>query len=165
LAKYGDKTELHVVYNPDDFRQAYVYEAADLPLVTLTHEHVRPETPAWTYAEAKERFDSGMANWTVPDETLQFERDMDEAVTGNAKASKRKTRGKREENRKTVRRAKENSAVQKAIDRPLSGAAPFGPAPSTNPTLPVEDFQPDVVSYDDAPSMNIVNRKTGEPLL
>jgi putative transposase len=161
LAKYGDKTELHVVYNPDDFRQAYVYEEADLPLVALTHEHVRPETPAWTFAEAKERFDSGMANWTVPDETLQFERDMDAAVTGNAKARKPRTRGKREENRDTVGRAKNSSAVQRAIDRPLSAEAPFGPAPSTNPSLPAEDFQTGVISYDDVPSMDVVHKTTG----
>lgn len=165
LAKYGDRAELHVVYNPDDFRQVYVYEGNDLPLVPLTHEHVRPDTPAWTFAEAKARFESGMADWTVPDEKLQFEREMDEAVTGHAKAGKPKARGKREENRETVRRAKDNSAVQRAIDRPLSVAAPFGPPPSSNPSLPAEDFQSGVISYDDAPSMNIVNRNTGEKLL
>ncbi|WP_341313747.1 transposase family protein [Paraburkholderia sp. IMGN_8] len=165
LDKYGDRKELHVLYNPDDFRQAYVYEGADLPLVALTHEHVRRDTPAWTFAEAKKRFDSGMANWTVPDEKLQFERDMDEAVTGNAKARKPKTRGKREENKETVRRAKNSLAVQRAANQPLSAAAPFGPAPSTNPSLPAEDLKADAISYGDAPLMNIVNRNTGEKLL
>jgi putative transposase len=72
LAKYGDHAQLHVLYNPDDFRQAYVYEDDDLPLVTLTHEHVRPQTPAWTFAEAKDRFDSGMGDWMVPDDKVQF---------------------------------------------------------------------------------------------
>ncbi|MBB2998285.1 putative transposase [Paraburkholderia tropica] len=165
LAKYGDRAELHVVYNPDDFRQAYVYEGSDLPLVTLTHEHVRPDTPAWTFAEAKNRIDTGMDNWTVPDAKVQFERDMDDAVTGSGKPSKRKTRGKREENKETVRRSKDNSAVQRAIDRPLSAAAPFGPAHSTNPSLPMEDLNADAISYGDAPLMNIVNRNTGEKLL
>ncbi|MCX4177532.1 MULTISPECIES: integrase catalytic domain-containing protein [Paraburkholderia] len=165
LAKYGDHADLRVVYNPDDFRQVYVYEGDDLPLVTLTHHHVRPDTPAWTFAEAKKKFDSGMANWTVPEEKVQFERDMDEAVTGSGKARKRKTRGKREENKETVRRAKDNSAVQRSIDRPLSATAPFGPAPSTNLSLPAEDLQAGVVSYDDAPLMDIVNRNTGEKLL
>jgi putative transposase len=165
LAKYGDHARLHIVYNPDDFRQAYVYEGDDLPLVTLTHEHVRPDTPAWTFAEAKARFDTGMENWTAPGEKVQFEWDMDKAVTGNGKASKRKTRGKREENKETVRRAKDSSAVQRAIDRPLSAAAPFGPAPSINPSLSAAALQPEDISYDDAPLMNIVNRTTGEKLL
>lgn len=165
LAKYGDKTELHVLHNPDDFRQVYVYEDDDLPLVTLTHEHVRPGTPAWTFTEAKARFDTGMDDWTVPDAKVQFLRDLDEAVTANGKTRKAKPRGKREENKETVRRAKDHSAVQRTIDRPLSSAAPFGPAPSANPFLTTEDLQPAVVSYDDAPLMPIVNRTTGEKLL
>lgn len=165
LAKYGDGANLHVVYNPDDFRQVYVYEGSDLPLVTLTHEHVRQDSPAWTFAEAKARFDSGMADGTVPDEKLQFQQDMDEAATGSAKTSKRKTRGKREENKETVRRAKDHSAVQRAVDRPLSAAAPFGPAPSTNPSLSTEGLQSEDISYDNAPLMNIVNRTTGDKLL
>ncbi|KXU89812.1 integrase [Paraburkholderia monticola] len=165
LSKYGDRAELHVVYNPDDFRQAYVYEGSDLPLVTLTHEHVRPDTPAWTFAEAKARFDTGMDNWTAPDAKVQFEHDMDKAVTGNGKASKRKTRSKREENKETVQRSKDNSAIQRAIDRPLSAAAPFGPVPWINPSLTAEDHLPHDISYDAAPLMNIVNRNTGEKLL
>jgi putative transposase len=160
LAKYGDKAELHVVYNPDDFRQAYVYEGADLPLVTLTHEHAREDTPAWTFSEAKARFDAGMDDWAV-----QFERDMDEAVTGTGKTSKRKTRGKREENKATVGRAKDNLAVQRAIERPLSAATPFGPPSSTNISLPAKHVQPDVVSSDNVPHIDIVDRITGEKLL
>lgn len=165
LAKYGDHAQLHVVYNSDDFCQAYVYEDDALPLVTLTHEHVRPETPAWTFAEAKARFDSGMDDWTVPDAKVQFLRDLDDAVTATERTRKTKTRGKREENKETVRRAKDHSAVQRTIDRPLSSAAPYGPAPSTNPSLPTEDLQPAAVSYDDVPVMTIVNRTTGEKLL
>jgi putative transposase len=165
LAKYGDHAQLHVVYNPDDFRQAYVYETDDLPLVTLTHEHVRQETPAWSFAEAKARFDSGMHDWTVPDAKAQFLRDLDDAVTGSGKTRNTKPRGKREENKETVRRAKDHSAVQRTIDRPLSSAAPFGPAPLTNTSLSTVDLQPAAVSYDDAPLMTIVNRNTGEKLL
>lgn len=165
LAKYGDKAELHVLYNPDDFRQVYVYENDDLPLVTLTHEHARLETPAWTFAEAKARFDSGMEGWTVSDAKTQFEQDLDDAVTGTGAARRVKPRGKREQNKETVRRAKDHSAMQRTIDRPLSTAAPFGPAPSTNPSLPTEDLQVLAISYDDAPLMTIVNRTTGEKLL
>lgn len=164
LAKYGDHAQLHVVYNPDDFRQAYVYEDNSLPLVTLTHEHVRPQTPAWTFAEAKARFDSGMDDWAVPDDKVQFQDDLDAAVIGYGKPRKGKPRGKRAENQETVRRAKDHSAIQRSIDRPLSSAGPFGPTPSTNPSLPKEDLQP-AVSYDDVPLMAIVNRTTGEKLL
>ena len=167
LAKYGDHAQLHVVYDPDDFRQVYVYEGDDLPLVTLTHEHVRPETPAWTFTEAKTRFDSGMDDWTVPDDQAKFMRDLDDRVTRNETPRKTKSRSKQEENKETTRLAKEQSAIERAMNRPLSSAVPFGPTPSTNPSLPNEDLQHAVVSYDDddAPLMNIVNRTTGEKLL
>jgi putative transposase len=165
LAKYGDHAQLHVVYNPDDFRRVYVYEGDDFPLVTLTHEHVRPETPAWTFTEAKARFDAGMDEYTVHDAKAQFLRDIDAAVIGNGKTQKTKPRGKREENKETVRRAKDHAAVQRTIDRSLSLTTPFGSAPSTNPSLPTDDFPPAAISYDDAPVMTIVNRTTGEKLL
>ncbi|WP_288393368.1 transposase family protein [uncultured Herbaspirillum sp.] len=165
LEKYGDHAPLHVYYNPDDFRQAYVFEDDSLPLVTLTHEHVRPDTPAWTFAEAKARFDAGMTDWTVPSEKMNFLRDLDDAVTRSSNAGKSKSRSKREENKETVRRAKVHAASERAIERPLSSDAPFGPAPSTNTSLSAEDPQLTVVSYDEAPSMTIVNRKTGEKLL
>jgi putative transposase len=118
LAKYGDGAKLHIIYNPDDFRHVYVDEGDGLPLVTLTHEHVREDTPAWTFAEAKARLASGMANWTVPEERRQFELDMDKAATENGQASRPRTRGKREENKETVRRAKHNSAVSDSFCPP-----------------------------------------------
>lgn len=165
LAKYGDHAELHLVYNPDDFRQVYVYEGDDLPLVTLTHEHVREETPAWTFKEIKARFDLAKEEEPASDAKEQFLLDLDNAVIGNGKTPKNKPRGKREENKETVRRAKDQLAIQRSIDRPLSSAAPFGIASVTNPSSPSEHFQATTVSYDDAPVMTIVNRTTGEKLL
>jgi putative transposase len=167
LGKFGDHAQLHVVYNPDDFRQAYVYESDELPLVTLTHEHVRADSPAWTFAEAKTRLDAGMADWAHPNDKVQFLQDMDDAVTAKSGKSTRKAkvRGKREENQETVRRAKDSSAVARTFERPLSSAAPFGPAPSSNPSLSPEKLQPADINYDDAPLMTIVNRTTGEKLL
>jgi len=165
LAKYGDHAQLQVVYDPDDFRQAYVYEGDDLPLVPLTHEHVRPETPAWTFGEAKARYESGMEDWETPDDKTQFMRDLDDRVTANGKPRKTKSRSKREEDKDTVRRAKDHSALQRAIDSPLSPVVPFGATPSLNPFLLTEDLQAAVVYDDDEPPLNIVNRTTGEKLL
>jgi putative transposase len=165
LAKYGDGAMLHVVFNPDDFREVYIDEEGDRPLIPLKHEYVREDTPAWTFAEAKARFESGMVNWTVPDEKLQFERNFDEAVTKNTKARRSKTRSKREENKETVRRAKNSLATARASGRPLSAEPPPAPSPAVNSSSSEEGLQRAVFSYEDAPSMNIVNRKTGEKLL
>ncbi|KWH08231.1 integrase [Burkholderia territorii] len=163
LGKYGDRAELRVVYNPDDFREVYVHESDELPLVTLTHEHVRPDTPAWTFKEAKERFKTSKDGESIPQEKAQFQDDLDAEATKNKPA--RKTRSKRAESQETTRRTKVQAAAQRAVDNPLSSGTPFGPAPSTNPSLPMEDIYADAISYDDAPLMNIVNRNTGERLL
>lgn len=165
LAKYGDGTKLHVLFNPDDFRQVYVYESDDLPLVKLTHEHVRPETPAWSFTEAKMKFEEGMNEWSVPDEKSHFFDDLDVAVTGNKKTRVSKRLSKREENQETVRIAKEYSAIKRTIDNPLSLGAPFGSSPSDNPASTVEELQQAAITYEEAPLMTIVNKKTGEKLL
>lgn len=167
LGKYGDHAKLHVVYNPDDFRQVYVYESDDLPLVTLTHEHVRADSPAWTFTEAKARLDAGMADWAHPIDKVQFLHDLDDAATAKSRKPKRKgkTGGKREEDQETVRHAKEFSAEARAFTRPLTSAAPFGPAPANHSSRPPKEPQTTDVNYDAAPEMAIVNRTTGEKLL
>ncbi|MGB6100915.1 MAG: transposase [Comamonas sp.] len=167
LGKYGDHAQLRVVYNPDDFRQAYVYESDDLPLVTLVHEHVRADSPAWTFAEAKARLDAGMADWAHPIDKVRFLRDLDDAVTAKPGKSRRKgkARGKREENQETVRRAKDFSAVARTLEHPLATAAAFGSAPSSHTPLSPQEPEATDINYDDAPEMAIVNRTTGEKLL
>lgn len=167
LQKYGDRAQLHVVYNPDDFRQVHVYEADGLPLVTLTHEHATGDSPAWTFAEAKERLDASIANQACPQAKEQFLHDLDDAVTAKPGKSRRKAkaRGKREEDQQTVRRAKDYLAVARTLERPLASAAPFGPAPSSHPPAPLQQAPSTAISYDDAPPMAIVNRTTGERLL
>ena len=167
LGKYGDHAQLHVVYNPDDFRQTYVLESDDLPLVTLTHEHVRADSPAWTFAEAKARLEEGMKDWAHPTEKVQFLQDMDDAATAKSRklTRKPKARGKREEDQETVHLAKGFSAVVRALERPLSSAAPFGPAPVRSPSLPTQEHLSTDINYDGAPQMAIVNRNTGEKLL
>ena len=128
---------------------------------------MRADSPAWTFAEAKARLEAGMEDWAHPIAKVQFLQDMDDAVTAKSRKSTRKakTRGKREENQETVRRAKDYSAVARTFERPLSSAAPFGPAPSSNPSLSPQEHLPAVINYDDAPLMTIVNRTTGEKLL
>lgn len=165
LSKYGDHAPLHVLYNPDDFRQAYIYEDDALPLVPLTHEHVRPDSPAWTFAEAKERFKAGMGDWVAPDEKAKFLKDLDEAATAKGKSRKGKSSSKREENRETAQRAKHHAAVQRSVEQPLSSAAPFSPSSKEAPPWNTEGGISDAPCYDNVPSMTIVNRKTGEELL
>lgn len=167
LGKYGDHAQLHVVYNPDDFRHAYVYESDDLPLVTLTHEHVRADSPAWTFAEAKARLDAGLSDWAAPDAKKQFLHDLDAAVTSTPSKAKRKakTRGKREENHETERRAKDFLAVTRSLEQPLSPAVNQASASGNNSSVSQKALQVADINYDEAPELSIVNRINGEKLL
>jgi putative transposase len=165
LSKYGDCTPLHILYNPDDFRQVYVHEDDALPLVALTHEHVRPDTPAWTFTEAKERLKAGMEDWVPPEEKVKFLDDLDEASTGKRKGRKAKSRSKREESKETTQRAKNHAAARRSTERPLMSPAPFGPASTKAASSDSECGIPDDSWYDNVPPMTIVNRNTGEQLL
>lgn len=165
ISQYGDHSLLHVLYNPDDFRQAYVYEDDARPLVPLTHEHVRPNTPAWTFAEAKERLKAGMADWIAPDANIRFHDDLDKTATANDKSHKTKSRSKREQNKETTQRAKEHAAFQRSIEHPLVSSIPFESASETTPPWDTKDNASDETWYDAMPPMIIVNRKTGEKLL
>jgi len=165
LSRYGDRALLHVLYNPDDFRHAYVYEDDARPLIPLTHEHVRPDTPAWTFAEAKERFKAGMADWIAPDAKTKFHDDLDDAATTNNRPRKGKSRSKREENKETTQRAKDHAAVQRSIERPLLSSTQFRPAAEAVPPWASEGGISDDSWYDTVQPMAVVNRNTGEKLL
>lgn len=165
LSRYGDHARLHVLYNPDDFRQAYVFEDDARPLVPLTHEHVRPDTPAWTFAEAKERFKTGMDDWIAPDAKTRFLHDLDHAATANDSPRKGKSRSKREENKETTQLAKDHAAVQRSIEQPLTSAAQSISSSDTAPPWATEGNISDDYCYDNVPPMVIVNRNTGERLL
>ncbi len=169
LGKYGDGTKLHVLYHPDDFRCVYVHEADALPLVVLTHEHVRPGTPAWTFTEAKEKLTGGMKDWVSPEGQRQFLQDLDEAATARSSKGRRKspTRGKREADMQTVRRAKDFSAQTRALEpSPVPGAIrPQWGSPSLGMSQSGETHDTHDINYDDAPELPIVRRNTGENLL
>ena len=164
LSQYGDHALLHVLYNPDDFRQAYVYEDDARPLIPLTHEHVQPDTPAWTFSEAKERFKAGIADWITPYAKSKFLDDLDDAATTNHSPRKGKPRSKREENKETTQRAKEHAAVQRSIEQPLTSAAQFRSSSETAPPWTSESDISDDCCYDNVPAMVVVNRNTGEQL-
>lgn len=164
LSRYGDRALLHILYNPDDFRHAYVYEDDARPLVPLTHEHVRPDTPAWTFAEAKERFKAGMTDWIDPDAKTKFNDDLYDTATANNKPRKEKSRSKREESKETTQRAKEHAAIQRSIKRPLLSTT-LEHAAETAPAWSSEGSTLNDSWYDTVQPISIVNRNTGEQIL
>lgn len=119
IAKYGEEKPLRVLFNPDDFRYVYVYEGDDFPLVTLPNEHLRPETPAWSFSEAKERFKNQKSSVKRAPQADKFDRDLHDKVVGDSLAPKRKKPSRYERNRETARREKEARAIARASEPPV----------------------------------------------
>lgn len=108
-----------MLFNPDDFRYVYVYEGDDVPLVTLPNEHLRPETPAWSFSEAKERFKNQKSSFKRAPQAEKFDQDLHDKVVGDSLAPKRRKPSRYERNRETARREKEARAITRASTHPM----------------------------------------------
>lgn len=125
IARHGEQQPLRVLFNPDDFRYVYLYEGDDLPLVMLAHEHLRPETPAWSVREAKEHLKRLESELKTTPEVERFEWDLHTQSVADSLGGKRKKRSKREQNRDTALLAKAERAVQRASAQPTPQPPPL----------------------------------------
>ncbi|KAI3594352.1 hypothetical protein D9X30_0584 [Cupriavidus sp. U2] len=161
INKYGEQRQLRVLFNPDDFRHVHVYEGDDFPLVTLPHEHLRPETPAWSFAEAKERLKSQKASAKPAPQAEKFDRDLHEQVVADSLAPKRRKQSKHERNRETARREKEQQAVVRASRNP----SPRAPSQTCRPNKASEEApivaQSNSSIFDDAGLLPVLDRANG----
>ncbi|MDR5794520.1 integrase [Caballeronia sp. LZ008] len=165
LEKYGEHQFLHVLFNPDDFRHIYIYEGDDFPVVTLPFEHLRPETPAWSFADAKEKLKKRKASFTPAPQAEKFDADMREQVVADSHSTRRKKPGKHERNRETTRREKEAKAVERAARHPV----PQPPAPASKPRsaldLPSSAAQATGSMFDDVSPLPLLDRNSGDLLI
>ncbi|CAG2159420.1 Mu transposase C-terminal domain-containing protein [Cupriavidus numazuensis] len=165
IKKYGEQRQLRVLFNPDDFRHVYVYEGDDFPLVTLPHEHLRPETPAWSFSEAKERFKNQKSTIKRAPQAEKFDQDMHEQVVADSLAPKRKKPSKHERNRETARRERETRAVTRASRQP----GPLPPPPACRSKKVSEEAsaaaQPVGSIFGDAALLPVLDRANGDELI
>jgi putative transposase len=131
IGKYGEHQPVHVLFNPDDYRHIYVYEGDEFPLITLAHEHLRPETPAWSFSDVKARFASTMTDFVRAPEAEQFAADLHARVVADSLApkTKPKRRSAHDINRETRARDKEARAVERASKHPRPVPPPKAMSP------------------------------------
>lgn len=163
LEKYGEQKFLRVLFNPDDFRHVYIYEGDDLPVVTLSFEHLRPETPAWSFTEAKERFKKHKASFKQAPQAEKFDQDMRDKVVADSHASRGKKSSKRERNRETARRAKEAQAIERASRQPVPHPPPAGKPLATKDMVPAA-LPPMAAMLDDVSPLPLLDRSSGDLL-
>lgn len=165
IAKYGEHRSVHVLYNPDDFRHIYVFEGDDFPLITLEYEHLRPETGAWTFDEAKERFGLVKSEFAQAPEAKQFDDDFHARVVDDSFAQKKppKRRSKHARNRETRARDREARAVELASKNPIPVAPPSGTKTKSKGAVAAQSL-PALVGLGDAPLLPVLNRNNGANL-
>ncbi|WP_432240339.1 Mu transposase C-terminal domain-containing protein [Herbaspirillum robiniae] len=160
IQKYGEQRSLRILFDPDDFRQIYVYEGDEFPLVTLTFEHLRPETPAWSFKEAKDRHRQKKASHAKAPESARFELELDDRATGDASYRKGKGASKRERNRITKERTRAVDALMRA------SKSPNPPVPKSRSkvidSLGVEP--PKNLQFEETEILDILSRHSGEKL-
>lgn len=146
---YG--TRLTIYSDPRDYRLIYVDDGNQL--VPLVEEFVRPDTPAYTLAQEKERR-SALKKQSQRTEATQFQRDIwEKALESNASKPRRKST---ERNRATAEKHKQSQAVQRAIDKPLT------PEIQVDPITKITDFPTD---FFDLPTLDVLDRSTGDSKL
>ncbi|WP_083247005.1 Mu transposase C-terminal domain-containing protein [Herbaspirillum seropedicae] len=160
IQKYGEQRSLRILFDPDDFRQIYVYEGDDYPLVTLIFEHLRPETPAWSFKEAKERHRQKKVGHAQALEYASFEQELDERATGDASSCKRKSVSKRERNRSTTKRTRAVDALKRASKSPNPPVSKSRSKVIDSPGVE----QPNNLQLEETGILDILSRHSGEKL-
>jgi putative transposase len=152
LDRYGE-VPLDVYVNPDDYRQIYVDDGPDRPLVALTEEFVNTTSPAYSFTRVKELLkEAKPANIESPEKTA-FRRDVHaRSIESTGKPTSKKP-GKAERNRATSNRAKDSAAIRRAADNPLPPRSDMSSATHTGP---------EQASFDDVPPLAVLNRIDGE---
>lgn len=166
IGKYGEERMLHVLFNPDDFRHVYIYEGDDLPLVALPFEHLKPETPAWSFKDAKERLKKHKSGFKPAPQAEKFDKDMHETVVADSLAPKRKKLGKYERNRETASRQKEAKAIERATRQPRPMPPPTSTMGRSNATseAPLAAVPPISSMLDDVSPLPLLDRNSGDLL-
>lgn len=164
IGRYGEEQMLHVLFNPDDFRHVYIYENDDLPLVTLPFEHLEPETPAWSFKDAKERLKTHKSGHKPTPQAEKFDQDMNEAVVADSLAPKRKKPGKYERNRETARREKEAKAKARAAREPRPVPPRTKATPNRESEASPAAMPPTSPMLDDVSPFPLLDRNSGDAL-
>lgn len=158
IAKYGEAS-VKVLVDPDDFRQVFVYDGEELPLVPLTEVWVDETTPGYTVREVKEMRRQQRENAQAGEVPARFRMDLYEhSLRSKAKESnKKKSRPAR--NREVTGVAKKLAALERAHTQPLMSVQRTSMGADSLAAVEM-DF-----SFDETGSLPVLNRLDGEKIV
>ena len=154
VAKYGE-APVKVLVDPDDFRQVFVYDGEELPLVPLTEVGVDETTPGYTVRKIKEMRRLQRESAQASEAPARFRSDLYErSMSGKANKQSRPAR-----NCEIASAAKKSAALEKAHAKPLMAVKRV---PARADHLAPED--PDF-AFDDISTLAVLNRVDGGELV
>jgi putative transposase len=141
IDKYGER-QVKVLANPDDFRQVFVDDGDDRPLVPLTEEFADESTPAYSFKDAENLRKASKEPPPGADTRQKFRGDVQARAIESTPARTRK-KTKAERNKDVADRSRADQAVRRAVAAPLATAVsqPHATAPAT-PTMEIDDVAP-----------------------
>ncbi|SFT97647.1 DDE-type integrase/transposase/recombinase [Paraburkholderia aspalathi] len=152
LNRYGE-VPLGVLVNPDDYRQIYIDDGPDRPLVALTEEFVDETTPAYSFAHVKELLKDTIPMSNESPVKTAFRRDVHTHAIASTGTPASKKQSKAEKNRATANRVKESMAIRRAAENPI---------PPRSDIPRASDLGFEQPSFDNVPPLAVLNRVDGE---
>lgn len=158
IAKYGEE-RVKVLVDPDDFRQVFVYDGEDLPLVPLTEVSVDDTTPGYTVREVKEMRSQRNESIEESNHPANFRSDLYQRSIEGKDGAPGKKRSRLKRNREVVGAAKKSAALERADAQPLMSVQ--RPSTGADYIAPMEtDF-----AFDDTGTLTVLNRMNGEEIV
>ncbi|WP_446325866.1 hypothetical protein ACRHQ6_27345 [Burkholderia pseudomallei] len=152
LKRYGEVL-LDIYANPDDYRQIYVDDGPDRPLVVLTEQFVNETSPAYSFVRVKELLKEAKPGEQESPEKAAFRSAVHaRSIESTGKPASKKP-GKAERNRATSNRVKDSAAIRRAAENPI---------PARSDMSRANHPEPEQGSFDDVPSLTVLNRIDGE---
>lgn len=143
---YG--SNITIYSDPRDYR--FIYADAGSELITLVEEYVKPDTPAYTLEQEKQRR-SDLTKQYQRTEATQFQRDVWEK--SEQKSAPKPTKKSTGRNRQTAEKHKQSEAVQRAIQTPMTTDV------MSEFVTQLSAFATDFL---DLPTLDVLDRTSGE---
>ena len=155
VERHGENT-VKVLVNPDDYRQIFVCDGQDRPLVPLTEQYVDETTPAHTFNEIKNLRAMKRASNEGEDEAKRFRQEVRKFALSNPGKTTGKKKGRSMMNQEVTGAIKQASAVRRAADAPLLGFPVDSIDNDDSPFLEAE------TSFDELAALPVYDRMSGE---
>lgn len=113
--QYGDEARISLRFNPSDYRFVYAFDKHTHQPLVLINVEVTPESPAYSFGEARQRRKELRDSEVEPQQAKDFNRELAHAGMSHSKGS-----GSRRQDKKAMtKNVKTQEALERARDNPL----------------------------------------------